>query len=85
MEFFIHLSVLACIHWDILTFKVWIVKTPGNNNAPVFVPVKSITGNLMLDPIDTEKATTVKVFTHKVKDQLEKAKPPIPDWMRRTL
>lgn len=51
-----------------VTFKVWILKTYGNVLPPVFVPVKGITGNLMMDPIDTEKATIVKVITVKAPD-----------------
>ena len=48
-----------------VTFKIWILKIFGNANPPTFVPVKAITGNNMLDPIDTEKASVVKVLTYK--------------------
>lgn len=51
-----------------VTWKFWILKIWGNVTPPTFVPVKNITGNLMMDPIDTEKATIVKVLTYKAPD-----------------
>lgn len=51
-----------------VSFKIWIVKIMGNATPPTFVPVKNITGNLLMDPIDTEKCTTVKTLTCKFLD-----------------
>lgn len=49
-----------------VTFKVFILKFPGNAVPPTFIPFKSITGNVMLDPIDTEKCSIVRIkqFKH---------------------
>ena len=51
-----------------VSFKVWILKIFGVATPPTSVPVKAITGNLLMDPIDTEKATTVKILTFKYPD-----------------
>jgi len=51
-----------------VTWKIWIVKHWGNTTAPSSVPVKAITGNLLLDPLDTEKATAVVIRTFKHPD-----------------
>lgn len=49
-------------------WKVWIVKTWGNVTPATFVPVKAITGNLMMDPLDTEKCSPVLIRTFKAPD-----------------
>lgn len=51
-----------------VTFKIWIVRIIGAATVPTFVPVKTITGNLLMDPIDTEKCTLVKSFKFKSKN-----------------
>jgi hypothetical protein len=51
-----------------VNWKVWILKVKGNPSLTLYVPVKSITGNLMLDPIDTEKAVVMKVLNFKYND-----------------
>lgn len=51
-----------------VTWKVWILRFAGAVTPPTFVPVKAITTNLMLDPIDTEQCSVIKVFTHKAKE-----------------
>lgn len=51
-----------------VNWKVWILKIKGNPTLPLSVPVKSVTGNLQLDPIDTEKCTVVKQLTFKNPD-----------------
>jgi len=51
-----------------VTWKVWIVKHWGSTTPPSSVPVKAITGNLLLDPIDTEKCSAVLVKTFKNPD-----------------
>ena len=48
-----------------VTYKMWIVKSWGTANPATFLPVKAITGNLLLDPVDTEKCSVVKTFTYK--------------------
>lgn len=48
-----------------VTFKVWILKHAGDANPPTFVPLKAITGINLLDPVDSEKVTVVKIFTVK--------------------
>ena len=50
------------------SFKIWILKHLGEQNPPTFVPVKAITVNLLMDPIDTEKCTLVKSFKFKSKN-----------------
>jgi len=50
-----------------INWKIWILKTPGVNSY-TFVPVKALTGNLMLDPVDTEKCTVLKVLQFKHMD-----------------
>ena len=50
-----------------LNWKFWIIKRSGNT-VGTSVPVKTITGNLMMDPIDTELVTCVKIIKHKAPD-----------------
>lgn len=51
-----------------VNWKVWIIKVKGNPSTPASVPVKAITGNLMLDPIDTEKCVLIRQLTFKHPD-----------------
>jgi len=51
-----------------VTFKVWILKIHGDVTPPTFVPLKAITGNNMMDPVDTEKCSVVKVLQYKFGD-----------------
>jgi len=49
-----------------VTYKLFILKFPGQIVPPTFLPLKTITGNAMLDPVDTEKCSIVKIkyFKH---------------------
>lgn len=51
-----------------VTFRVFLLKFPGQVTPPTFLPVKTVTGNVMLDPIDTEKCRIVKIRTYKAPD-----------------
>ena len=47
-----------------VSWKVWVLKIYGTTSI-TFVPVKTITSNLFLDPIDTEACSVVKVINFK--------------------
>lgn len=51
-----------------VNWKIWILKIKGNPTLPISCPVKAITGNLQLDPIDTEKCVLVKQLNYKHPD-----------------
>lgn len=51
-----------------VSWKVWVLKVFGSASAPTFLPRKNITGNLFLDPIDTEACSVVKVINFKADD-----------------
>ena len=56
-------------------FFVWILRVPigytsvnGYTNLPTSVPLRSLTGNICLDPVDTEKCTVVRKYKFKPPD-----------------
>jgi len=51
-----------------VTFRLTVVKFHGSAAPPLTIPVTGISGNNLLDPIDTEKCSVVKVFNFKAKE-----------------
>lgn len=51
-----------------VTFKYWVLRIAGSGTAPVFCPLKNVTGNVLLDSVDTEKAKVLRSGTFKYPD-----------------
>lgn len=51
-----------------VTWKIFILKFGGGAVPPTSLPTKTITNNLVIDPIDTERCSVVKVRTYKYND-----------------
>lgn len=50
-----------------VTWRIWLVRVPGGQSmVSSTVPVRAVTGNLMMDPIDTERCKLVKQWTYKM-------------------
>lgn len=51
-----------------VTWRIFILKFGGGAVPPTSLPSKNITGNLMIDPVDTERCSVVKIRTFKAPD-----------------
>lgn len=51
-----------------VSWRIWVMKIIGNPSLPSSVPMKSVTGNLLLDPIDTEKCKLIRTYNFKSPD-----------------
>lgn len=51
-----------------VNFKYWVLKFKGSATAPTGVPFKNVTGNILLDSVDSEKAQVLRTGTWKWPD-----------------
>jgi len=51
-----------------VSFKIFVLKFGGGAVPPTSLPTKTITNNLMIDPVDTERCSVVKIKTFKSPD-----------------